>query len=386
VTLGAFVVLYDPTTNAVLQVLTSAECPRPRSACFVGQGGRYVLVASVQNVVLWDLVDQSSKHGPLSAAFHSNAFIVRWHVQSPHPIEAIVAHPRQSSFVITTNTSTDSKSPTTMADVYLPASSTPVRSHTLPFRLRNVMWYPSAQTSGFSLVGVTQTWSVVLLGDDVHVPRDEGASTKELRSSGVVVPLSIFQDIFGPSAFVDFEETRPHTSTSVAGPSDALASTLRTDYAKFFDARAYLMPPLETMFDSLMDEFLTPRIADDAESEEEHGDATRGDDTRMDVDEAAPEAPHTAAPRIVAKAELDDFIELFQQHAVAPIGPSHAPPQPAARPPPPTPKANGIHVPKLNGGHPAPTPPAKVNGVVSPTKASSLDTPIAGKKRKKSLG
>jgi hypothetical protein len=61
VALESYVVLYDPATTAVLQILTSAECPKPRRAHFLGQSGRYLLVSGQQNAVLWDLVDQSSK-------------------------------------------------------------------------------------------------------------------------------------------------------------------------------------------------------------------------------------------------------------------------------------------------------------------------------------
>jgi NET1-associated nuclear protein 1 (U3 small nucleolar RNA-associated protein 17) len=68
VTLETYVVLYDPESTAVLQVLTATECPNPRRAHFLGQTGRYLLVSGQQNAVLWDLIDQSSKrlHAPLA--------------------------------------------------------------------------------------------------------------------------------------------------------------------------------------------------------------------------------------------------------------------------------------------------------------------------------
>lgn len=61
VSLGSHVVIYDPVSTTVGQVLTWPECPLVSAAHFVGQNSRYLAVHGVRDVVVWDLVMQCCK-------------------------------------------------------------------------------------------------------------------------------------------------------------------------------------------------------------------------------------------------------------------------------------------------------------------------------------
>ena len=61
VSLGPYVVLYDPVTNALLQVLATPECNRVVAAYFLGDTSRYLAVVGKLDVALWDLITQTCK-------------------------------------------------------------------------------------------------------------------------------------------------------------------------------------------------------------------------------------------------------------------------------------------------------------------------------------
>jgi NET1-associated nuclear protein 1 (U3 small nucleolar RNA-associated protein 17) len=61
VSFGPHAVLYEPTTNVVLQTLTSVHSEDTLSAHFVGPSGRYIAVVSAHNVLLWDLLDHAGE-------------------------------------------------------------------------------------------------------------------------------------------------------------------------------------------------------------------------------------------------------------------------------------------------------------------------------------
>lgn len=290
-----------------------------------------------------------------------------------------------------------------------------MRTYSLPFRIRNVAWYPPPvldDKAAYTLVAVTQTWSVVLLGDAVRAPADEGAGAKEIGSAGASVGPSrtLFQNIFGESAFAALAHEQPKASTS----AQALASHSweSSSTAKLLDAPAYLMPPLESLFDSVMDGFLQERPEDDQDDSAgiagvaEEEDEAEGD---MEVEEG-PVIVGTRTDRVVDGREMGMFIELFRKHAVKGTSSLRAtatftdllaasPPNfashtngVAARAPA---KAtfNGVHrqavaaaSPSLgaNGASPRPkalAPRPEVDAVPSPLAAAPI-----GKKRKKSLG
>ena len=62
VAFGTYVAIYDPSSNALLRAFTALELRgRVRSVSFLGNDGRFLAVAGLSDVVLWDLVKQKGK-------------------------------------------------------------------------------------------------------------------------------------------------------------------------------------------------------------------------------------------------------------------------------------------------------------------------------------
>jgi NET1-associated nuclear protein 1 (U3 small nucleolar RNA-associated protein 17) len=71
VAFGTYVTIYDPSSNALIRAFAASELRgRIRSVSFLGSDGRFLAVAGLSDVVLWDLVKQKGKpfsHFPLSS-------------------------------------------------------------------------------------------------------------------------------------------------------------------------------------------------------------------------------------------------------------------------------------------------------------------------------
>ncbi|CDO72978.1 hypothetical protein BN946_scf185007.g32 [Trametes cinnabarina] len=281
--------------------------------------------------------------------------------------------------------------------VFGPFSSSPVAVRSLPFHMRSVVPVPPSgffptDPSGFTLVGITESWSVVVFGDDVQVPEDEGSSAQGITRDAAPGKRTLFHDIFGASAFAGLASA---PSTSAAASSTTAQPWKGKEVAQIFDAPAHLLPPLETLFDSVMDGFLATRPAE----AEDQDDRDNDNEEDMDVDEVAdaderPVKGGAPVDRVVDRQEMHGFVELFVNVAIK------APPSK------PQPQPNGIHKPNgipshLNGVRTAPSTPANVtkpNGITPkgqtytpskpPATPQSDSSPAvkAGKKRKKSLG
>lgn len=63
VAFGPYIVLYDPSSNSQLDVLTSSEVRVTQSLHFVGQSSRYLFVSSKSDAIMWDMVSRSSECG-----------------------------------------------------------------------------------------------------------------------------------------------------------------------------------------------------------------------------------------------------------------------------------------------------------------------------------
>ncbi|KAL7285467.1 hypothetical protein ACG7TL_000564 [Trametes sanguinea] len=387
VSVGSHVAIYDPETNALMQVLTAPECATVSSAQFVGSTGRYVVVSGPRDVLLWDLVSQC----------------LRWHYRSQAAIDRPVVHPEEDRVVVMERiaASTTVESPSTKVLVFGALSSVPVAVRTLPFHMRTVVPVPSSgffptDPSGFTLVGITDSWSVVVLGDDVQVPEDEGSSAQGITRDTATGKRTLFHDIFGASAFADLA-TAPSTSTAALGTT--AQPWKGKEVAQIFDAPAHLLPPLESLFDAVMDGFLATRPSEAEEQEEQD----KEHEEEMDVDDSADVADRPlkgGAPldRVVDRQEMHAFVDLFM-HVAIKAPPSKPQPQPNG-----IAKPNGIP-PHINGIRTAPSTPANAskqasrpNGMTPngqthtpskpPATPQSDSSPAvkAGKKRKKSIG
>ncbi|KAK0233628.1 WD40-repeat-containing domain protein [Armillaria fumosa] len=337
VSLGICIVLYDPLTCISQRILTTPECPKVSSNYFVGTSGRYLAVVGGHDVALWDLVLQS----------------VRWHYRCPTQVKSVLC--LKDSFVVLSEIGT-----TTNARIFLPISSEPSRSLKLPFTLRGFAPYTST-----SFVGITHDWSVVIFGDNVTPISEEGSAARSIPMSSVPQARTLFQDIFGKSAFVP--------QSSMSNLSSSAATSAPSKVPSLFDGPSYLMPPLESLFDDVMDDFLKPRqvrIASVAD-----GDV----DVDMDIDEPAEVPPAAVRRKLVTnEEEMGVFVDLFKAHSLKVK--SH-PQLPPAR------KAATNDVSKLKtNGHSAPKkPPVNVTPKVilqGPTPSSSPIPAMNGKKRK----
>jgi len=379
VSFGSHVALFDPVTNALHQILTSPHCKEVSSAFFVGQSSRYLAVVGARDVLLWDLVAQT----------------IRWQYRSTSIIERIVPHSREETFAVFERGIPTGPGELGTQVVTLNASSPiPTGMYTVPFHLRNVASHASLNAlstnpTSFTLVGITTSWSFVVFGDDVRLPEENGSRANEIVDDDNLRPRTLFQDIFGKSAFADL------TSSASSPPHGAEAIQLwrGKEVAEIFDAPAYLLPPLESVFDALTDGFLSLRSVQDSHdlSEDER---EQDGDVDMDADEDhTPVVAGTTIERLVSAQEMDAFVELFKQHALKAPAPSHAVSQPPT---------NGIHKPngtpkhstapaatlpkqpRLNGSTPK---PAAQTTYVTPTPDAETSPMVAtGKKRKKSVG
>ncbi|CCM03120.1 uncharacterized protein FIBRA_05241 [Fibroporia radiculosa] len=375
VAMGPHAALYDGVTTALYQVLTCPECQQAKAAHFVGPSGRYVLVLGARELVLWDLLTKS----------------LRWHYQSSSVISDSVVHPREESFAVFQQLSSQATEPqSTRVLLFNPSSPTPFASRTLPFGLRRVIAHPyldqlSTASSSFTLLGITQAWSVAVLGEDVLLPQEMGSVAQKIVEEVGARRKTLFHDMFGDAAFSESTARVPSTSPLVR-------PWMGHEIAEVFDAPSHLMPPLRSLFDTLVDGFLTRQSNHGQEQQE----TSTPEDVEMD-ENAKPFTVETRIERAVYRDEVDTFVEFFKQCAIQAIEPG---------PPYQNPHTNGTLIPKANGAQ-----PSRANDVArsfanspilskgTPRKAlaatpTSHDTPtskspsviMTGKKRKKSIG
>ncbi|KAI0079626.1 WD40 repeat-like protein [Panus rudis PR-1116 ss-1] len=297
VSLGCYVAVYDPETTILVQTFTSPDCSRVLSAHFIGRSSRFLATVGVRDVVLWDIISQT----------------VRWHYRSALTITGLALQPEDTFVILERSLNTTA----TRAHIFSPASPLPSQSRSLPFYLRSIIPCPpswtssnSAAKSSLAFIAITESWSVVLLGDHVELPQDEGSEAKGLKGSSPAPRRTLFQDIFGASALNDL--SRQPSAPSV--PSQATWKGKEVE--KVFDAPAYLMPPLDTLFEPLMSDFLTTRShgksAADAD-EQEPGQ----EDVEMDVEgDEAPVLVGNRLERVVNSDEMNAMIDLFVHHGV----------------------------------------------------------------------
>ena len=243
---------------------------------------------------------------------------MRWRHHSAALLDRVVVHPTEEQFIAVERVAapTNASLPSTRVLVFQPHSSNPISVRTLPFQLRSVVAVPPigvfpSESTGFTLVGITESWSVVVFGDDVQTPEEEGTSARTITQEAAPPKRTLFQDIFGDIGFADF---------SVPGPSKASTAVQQPwrgkEVTELFSAPAHLMPPLESIFDTVMDGFLASRSVEEEASEPKQDDG----DEEMDVDETPDDADRpvrsTPLDRIVDRQEMSGFVELFAHHAI----------------------------------------------------------------------
>ncbi|KAF9225467.1 WD40 repeat-like protein [Gyrodon lividus] len=336
VVIGSSVVLHDPSTNAVQQSFVCQECREPSQVHFIGSRGRYLAVMGGVDLVVWDVLSQS----------------VIWHVKNRWRYDALMSHPHQDTFIVIHSPVLDSTSAT--ITFFHASSPIPQMEHTLPFGILNITWYPQPSLSHsnfFSLVALTHKYGVVVMGDNITLPEDSGASAKALHKGPAAPRRSLFEEMFGVSAFTDLsnQHTRETASQSESG-TGAVIPWRSSETASFFDAPSHLMPPISTLFEPLISSFLRLRMTEDeavaAQAEDVHVEAE--DD--MPVDSVQDEAGFVNGSGVSTEAVLDVFVPLFKEIAGSPDYPYQSGKAPApskevngcpTKPPKPIPRTTG---------------------------------------------
>lgn len=234
-------------------------------------------------------------------------YTVRWQYYSPAGLGQVFPHHRDDTFVVLESYS----QARTKVLKFSVDSMNPTSLYSLPFRLLNVAscpasWMLSSNTSSFAFVGVTGSWTAVIFGDQIRVSDDDATGPRNLVHTEPVTKSTLFQDLFGKIALSD--STLSNSAAVYAG------STWKgKEVEKIFETPAYLLPPLGSLFDPLIEEFLTLRsatesVVDEADDDEDAEMAEEGSQAQILVG--------NRLERIVGSAEMVTMIELFQQNVL----------------------------------------------------------------------
>jgi NET1-associated nuclear protein 1 (U3 small nucleolar RNA-associated protein 17) len=187
----------------------------------------------------------------------------------------------------------------------------PYKRATVPFQLQAIAWYPPSQNNepaSFSLLGITTNDRAVLFGDEAQTLADRGASSNGVVDSSDIQKTTLFRDIFGNAAFADM-------SSAATGPVPALASVaLKRAPANIFDVPAYLLPSVDSLYDSLMGSFLHRQPAEDVTVVLPASHLTEEDsawEKGLEVDQEV-----SLGRSFVDDDEIDAFVDLFRHVAV----------------------------------------------------------------------
>ncbi|KAH7927287.1 WD40 repeat-like protein [Leucogyrophana mollusca] len=296
VSFDSSVAMYDPFTNILQHSFCCSEVPVVSSSHFIGPSGHYLAVIGGPNIALWDVVTQS----------------VRWRHRNPSLIHAVVPNPSHDSFAIFYES--PPPSPKQCVKVFSVQSSTPALLQNLPFKLMSIAWYPiptsPSHDPSFSVVGVTHSYDVVHLGDEVRQSSEPGTSANTLSKGPLAQKRSLFHEMFGVSAFADVSNHSANDASS--SKADVTLPWRSSETGKAFDAPAYLMPPMETLFVPLISSFLKLRTDDD--EERQPGKGPHDPDFDMQVD---PPSEHEFVPpksAVVARGQvLEEFVPIFKE-------------------------------------------------------------------------
>jgi hypothetical protein len=234
---------------------------------------------------------------------------VSWQAVVPLQISKVVPHPHESSFVVFHTTSIDEHE--TKVSVFQTSSTKAISLHTLPFHLLNVVYGAFQANTESSLVGITHNWSLVLIGGSSHRFVDEGRSQRSIDVGRQTRNRTLFQDMFGASAFADASPAdEPLISSSSSIPR-------KVDFSQF-DAPAFAIPSLDEFFDPFIQSFLTVRKS---QVEDEHNvekEFEEDDDGLLNKEEPDPDSLGISQrlPRSSIPGELELFTKLFRSSCI----------------------------------------------------------------------
>lgn len=227
----------------------------------------------------------------------------------------LMSHPSHDTFITIHSTVLDSTS--SSVTLYRATSPIPLMEYTLPFGILNSTWFYQQAlplSSDFSLVALTHKYGVVVMGDDLFLPEDPGASAKALQKRPTAPRRSLFEEMFGVPAITTLSnsnEQSQEAATDLGSGGGVTIPWRSSDTTNFFDAPSHLMPPIETFFEPLIDSFLRLRTIDDETRAAQADDGVAEADEDMPVD-TIQEIDLVNASMVSNEAVLGVFVPLFK--------------------------------------------------------------------------
>ena len=218
-------------------------------------------------------------------------------------IDKVVPHQKDATFAAFHLPKIDGEDAHTQVSIFTVSSSSPTTIRSVPFGLRSVVWAPFQNDSGFNFVGITHLWKAVVFGDCRRPFKDKSLSLKNLNMSYQLQSPTLFQDIFGVSAFASVAQTETLSLRHVDGPQEIL------------DQPAHSTPPLNDLFDSLIKLFLRDRPPDSIMEEQSPEDFEH--DEMQDVQSAGDRlttSRHHSRP--MNPGEMTALTELFRSRCI----------------------------------------------------------------------
>ena len=195
--------------------------------------------------------------------------------------------------------------------IFSVASRMPVGTFSVPFGLQNVIWNSIGKSTGYSLVGITHDWRVVVLGDAQLSFKYDSFPAQSFNTADRSEKRTLFEDIFGSSAFAN-DDSEP--LQSISSTSWQVRKLEGNRHSELFDKPAYLMPGVDILFDPLVTSLLNSRISEVdsniSEAVEESEDVTMIDDTVQQPLFA------TRPTRVPNQGEMELFTQLFRTTAI----------------------------------------------------------------------
>jgi NET1-associated nuclear protein 1 (U3 small nucleolar RNA-associated protein 17) len=235
---------------------------------------------------------------PISSALTINT--VAWQCNTPLQIDQVVPHKKDAAFAVCHLSEIKDEDRHTKVSIFTVSSSTPTSIRSLPFGLRTVVWAPFLNDSGFNLVAITHSWKAVVFGDSQHSFKDKTLSPNGLNLGHQPQRQSIFQDIFGVSAFASVPLTETPSLRHANSPQEILHKP------------AYSTPPLNELFDSLIKSFLTDRPPDTIVDEEQNPEDFEDADIQDEQPAGVPLITSRHHSRSANPGEMETFTKLFR--------------------------------------------------------------------------
>ena len=157
-------------------------------------------------------------------------------------------------------------------------------------------------------MGITHTFGVVLLGQDISLADEASSSTKTLQKGPSVPKRSLFEEMFGVPALTDVSHN------TVSSTVDTSLPWKSSETGSVFDVPAYLMPPMESLFEPLINSFLKLRTTEDVDEEHQSGDQDAADEMLVEPVDTE-ESAFIEMAKVSNNAILDTFVPFFKNIA-----------------------------------------------------------------------